>query len=238
MKIKDAYNNLIKKGSSEDIMMQQMENNQDDLKMIYNLMITGMPYLFGFGIYTATTVLKLVRWFSVRDQTKRYQAKNAYLRGEFAAFLESRASIELYVRSGKGGFLKDQATRWLHPLKKAMAHKAKTSFKHDMAWTDEDLRDALANFKRNILKTKTNKGKPMQSQRMQEEEEAKQVLATLPDLEKRVEKLVGFGLVHRLEHLLHKKFLLEVYREFAKKGDSLDAEVKKNAALFFIFLPS
>ena len=64
------------------------------------------------------------------------------------------------------------------------------------------------------------------------------MLAKLPDLEKQVEKLVGFGLVHRLEHLLHKKILLEVYREFAKKDDSLDAEVRKNANLFFIFLPS
>ena len=238
MKIKDAYNNLIKKGSWEDMRMQQLENNQDDLMMILNLMITGMPYLIGFAIYTLTIVFQLVRWFAVRDQTKRYQAKNAYLRGEFAAFLESRACIELYARSGKGGFLKDQATRWLHPLKKAMAHKAKTSFKHDMAWTDDDLREALANFKKKALKTKTTKGKPKQSQRMQEEEEAKQVLAKLPDLEKQVEKLVGFGLVHRLEHLLHKKILLEVFREFAKKDDSLDAEVRKNANLFFIFLPS
>ena len=222
IQIKEAYNNLLKQGSREDMRMKQLEANEKTLKEIMDILVIGMPYLFSFLVFSLGVAGKLFVYFATeRRKSWRKQAKENYLQEEWDAFLESQTLLELYVRSGRNGPVKESATKWLHPLKRAIAYKARTSFKGGEL-KEEDLKQQLADVKRKVLggrKAKTESA----------EEEARNITSKIEMIEERAKKLISFGLVHRLLHLYQKKVFATMFlEEYVKKGDFvLEKEMKE-----------
>ncbi|UPR01202.1 J domain-containing protein [Chloropicon primus] len=198
MKIKDAYSNLLKTGSKETVMMKQAEANVQTLKFVMDVLIVGMPYMFQFLLSTFGMVYGVGMYLKARAQGKKFQGKTAYAAVEFTKLLESQAHIEVFNRSDSDPGLKEYATKWLHPLKRAIEHKRKASFK--VEYPEEKMKEKLVEMKGKVPK----------------------------DDKKKVVEIVSFGMVHRMMYLLHKKLLLTVYLEdYAKKDEiHLEKEVK------------
>ena len=220
MKIKDAYNNLLKKGSKEDVRMKQFEANTTTLRFVMDVLIVGMPYMFTGVLLTVNMLYKLFKHFSVERARRKYQEKDMYSLEEYKAFLESQACLELCIRGGKSGPIKEHATKWLHPLKRAIAFKVKESFKPEIP--DEVLKQQLTSAKYLIL----GKKKSANQASRQEEDDDSRFLAdidVMDSIEKRSADLVSFGHVHRLMHLYHKKVLVSLFLEEYSKKDEQEA---------------
>ena len=220
MKIKDAYNNLLKKGSKEDVRMKQFEANTTTLRFVMDVLIVGMPYMFTGVLLTVNMLYKLFKHFSVERARRKYHEKDMYSLEEYKAFLESQACLELCIRGGKSGPIKEHATKWLHPLKRAIAFKVKESFKPEIP--DEVLKQQLTSAKYLIL----GKKKSANQASRQEEDDDSRFLAdidVMDSIEKRSADLVSFGHVHRLMHLYHKKVLVSLFLEEYSKKDEQEA---------------
>ena len=208
LKVKDAYNNLVKKGNEESMRMKQFETNKKDLQFCFNVLTNGFSYVIGFPFVALSTLYQFLMYFRTVEKSLRVnQAKSLYLEEEWKLLMQSQAAIELYIRSGRNRVIQEQATKWLHPLKRAIAFKSKNSFKGD--FPEDTFKDALKKEKSDLFS------------------EQEGDLRGLERLERVTVNLVTFGLLHRLVHLLHKRTLATNYLEGNKKdADELDGQLK------------